>query len=141
MVLLAGLETFLLGEILGEHPASFAIGAGAVHRANRAREGLDMMEILTRIIAQRVERQKALGPCLVEGVIEHRAGGDLGVDCGGNRVRHWRLLLCCRADSRSRGCRQDDIPARQPNAGCGRFTLEPLTGEKSCISVSAAWSC
>ena len=66
MVLLAGLDALFLGEVLGQHPAAVAVGAGAVHRADRARERLDMVEILPRIVAQRVERQPALGPRLVE---------------------------------------------------------------------------
>ena len=71
---------FFLGEVLGEHPAAVAVRAGAVHRAHRAREGLDMMEILAGIGAQRVERQPAFGPRLVEGMLEHRPLRDLGVD-------------------------------------------------------------
>ena len=80
MVLLAGFDALFLGEVLGEHAAAVAVRAGAVHRADRAREGLDMMEILPGIIAQRVERQPALGPRLVEGMLEHRPLGDLRID-------------------------------------------------------------
>ena len=81
MVLLAGLDPLLLGEVLGQHAAAVAVRAGAVHRANRARERFDMVEILAGISAQRVERQAAFGPCLVEGVAEHRPLGDFRVDC------------------------------------------------------------
>ena len=80
MILLAGFDALFLGEVLGEHPAAVAVGAGAVHRAHRARERLDMVEILPGVSAQRVERQAALGPRLVEGMLEHGALGDLGVD-------------------------------------------------------------
>ena len=69
MVLLAGFDALFLGEVLGQHPAAVAIRAGAVHRAHRAREGLDMVEILPGIGAQRVERQAAFGPRLVEGML------------------------------------------------------------------------
>ena len=58
MVLLAGFDPLLLGEVLGEHPAAVAVRAGAVDRAHRARESLDMVEILPRVGAQRVERQR-----------------------------------------------------------------------------------
>ena len=68
MVLLARLDALFLGKILGEHAAAVAVRAGAVHRAHRAREGFDMMEILPGVGAQRVERQAAFGPRLVEGM-------------------------------------------------------------------------
>ena len=73
VVLLAGFDAFFLGEVLGEHPAAVAVGAGAVHGADGLRERLDMVEILPGIGAQRVERQAALGPRLVEGMLEHGA--------------------------------------------------------------------
>ena len=50
MVLLAGLDALFLGEVLGQHAAAVAVRAGAVHRADRAREGLDMVEILPGIV-------------------------------------------------------------------------------------------
>ena len=81
MVLLARIEPLLLGEILGEHSASVAVLARAVHRAHRAREGLDVMEILTRVGPKRVDRQPPFGPCLVEGMGEHRPFRNLAVDC------------------------------------------------------------
>ena len=85
MILLARLDAFLLGEILGEHAAAVAVRAGAVHGADRARERLDVVEILPGVSAQRVERQPAFGPRLVEGMLEHCALGDLRIDergCG-----------------------------------------------------------
>ena len=80
MVLLAGLDPLFLGEILGEHAAAVAVRAGAVDRAQRARERFDVMEILPGVIAQRVERQAALSPRLVERMLEHCALRHLCVD-------------------------------------------------------------
>ena len=81
---------FFLGEVLGEHAAAVAVRAGAVHRAHRARESLDMMEILACVGAQRVERQAAFGPRLVEGMVEHGPLGDRGIDQ--RRCAAWSCL-------------------------------------------------
>ena len=81
VVLLAGFDPLFLGKILREHPAAAAIGAARVHGADGLRKRLDVVEILPRIGTQRIERQTALGPCLVEGVLEHRLLANLSVDC------------------------------------------------------------
>jgi len=77
-------QALFLGQVLGQHAAAFAIGAGAVDRAHRARESLDMVEILARIGTQRVEAEPPLGPGLIERMLQHRAFGNFAVDCGGN---------------------------------------------------------
>src|SRR5438309_1153378 len=62
-----------------------------MHRAHRLREGFDMVEVLAGIGAQLVEREAAVGPRLIEGMLEHRALCDLAVDCRRNRPNHARL--------------------------------------------------
>ena len=52
VALLAGLDPFFLGEVLGQHAPAVAVRAGAVHGADRARERLDMVEILPGVSAQ-----------------------------------------------------------------------------------------
>src|SRR5690348_9331924 len=85
MILLALFEAFLLGQVLGEHAAPVAISTRAVNRAHRARECLDMMKILAGIVLQRLDRQPPFGPRLIKGMAEHRALGDLRIDCRRNR--------------------------------------------------------
>ena len=84
MVLLSGLKAFFLGKIFGKHAPAVAVRTGAVNGADGARESLDMMEILPRIIAQSVKRQAAFGPGLVEWMAEHGPFGDFQIDARRN---------------------------------------------------------
>src|SRR5690348_7442954 len=110
MVLLAAFDALLLGEILGQHPAPVAIVAAAVNGADGAREGLDMMEILPGISAQRVEWQPPLGPRLVERMLEHRSSSHFRIDC--RRNRHACLPLVSTAVRRPVERRQGDSDER-----------------------------